>query len=288
VVPDPWAIGSAAAVGLSAPFVAYGSAVYPELTGGAMLAGAALLALRLDAQPTRRDAFGCFILLALLPWLSSRFALAGLAVGVVAVRGLWRARRRTLAIGAVELALFSVTLFVAISEGLYGGPTPAAAGSAPPPHIPGDYLDRTYRLVALFIDRGYGLLRWAPVLALGFAGLWWLWRSRRDHLARAMPGVRDIELTAGLCALVLAAQLLVAVFGVRTMFGFWFPGRHLMVALPLAIPLVAWGFRHAPRTGVVLSALTLAATIWVVAGGSLVANLPDAPFGPLTHALPRF
>jgi hypothetical protein len=288
VVPDPWAIGSAGAVGLSAPFVAYGSAVYPELTGGAMLAGAALLALRLDAQPTRRDAFGCFVLLAMLPWLSSRFALAGLAVGVVAVRGLWRAQRRTLAIGVVELALFSVTLFVAISEGLYGGPTPASAGSGPPTHIPGDYLDRSYRLVALFIDRGYGLLRWAPILALAFAGLWWLWRSRRDHLARAMPGLRDIELTAGLCALVLAAQLLVAVFGVRTMFGFWFPGRHLMVALPLAIPLVAWGFRHAPRTGVALSALTLAATIWLVADGSLVANLPDAPFGPLTHALPSF
>ena len=131
------------------------------------------------------------------------------------------------------------------------------------------------------------------MLALAFAGLWWLWRSRRDGLARAMPGVRDIELTAGLCALVLAAQLLVAVFGAPTMFGFWFPGRQLLAALPLAIPLTAWGFRHAPRTGLALSALTLGASVWLelharVGGGSLVTGLPEAPFGPLTRVLPDF
>src|SRR5688572_12983215 len=50
VVPDPWALGAALAVGLSPPFVAYGSAVYPELAAGAGLAGAALLALRLHER----------------------------------------------------------------------------------------------------------------------------------------------------------------------------------------------------------------------------------------------
>ena len=44
--PDPWALGAAAAIGLSPPLLAYGTAVYPELTAGAVLAGAALLALR--------------------------------------------------------------------------------------------------------------------------------------------------------------------------------------------------------------------------------------------------
>ncbi len=297
VVPDPWALAAAAAVGLSPPFLAYGTAVYPDLTAGAMLAAAALLALRLDAQPSRKAAFVCFGLLSALPWLDTKFVLAGLVVGALGARGLWRARRRTLAIGVVELSLFSVTLFVAISEGIYGGLTPYAAeagGQSPTgATFPGGYLDRAYRAVALFIDRGYGLLRWAPVLALAFAGLWWLWRSRRDRLARAMPGVRDIELTAGLCALVLAAQLLVAVFGAPTMFGFWFPGRQLLAALPLTIPLVAWGFRHAPRIGLALSALTLGASAWLylharVGGGSLVADLPDAPFGPLTRVLPAF
>ena len=97
---------------------------------------------------------------------------------------------------------------------------------------------------------------------------------------------------AGLCAAVLGAQLLVAAFLAPTMFGFWFPARHLVAALPLAIPLVAWGLRHAPRVGSVLAALTLAASVWLYVdvrwgGGSLVDDPPDAPFGPLTDALPQ-
>src|SRR5215204_7516518 len=56
VAPDPWAPGAALAVGLSPPFVAYGSAVYPELAAGAALAGAALLALRLGERVVRAEA----------------------------------------------------------------------------------------------------------------------------------------------------------------------------------------------------------------------------------------
>ena len=50
VVPDPWAIGATLAVTLSPPFLAYGSAVYPELPAATALAGAALLALRLQER----------------------------------------------------------------------------------------------------------------------------------------------------------------------------------------------------------------------------------------------
>jgi hypothetical protein len=297
VVPDPWALGAAAAVGLSPPFLAYSTAVYPELTAGAILAGAGLLALQLDARPSRRRAFACFALLGALPWLGTKFVLAGVVVGFVAARGMWRARRRTLAVGGVELALFSLALYVAINESLYGGPTPYSADvvgeTATDAGFPGGYAERAYRLVALFIDRGYGLLRWAPVLALAFAGLWFLWRARRDRLSRAVPGVRDIELAAGMCASVLAVQLVVAGFLAPTMFGFWFPGRHLLAALPLAIPLVAWGLRHAPRVGLALCALTGVASLWLyldarLGGGSLVTDRPEAPFGPLTGLLPRF
>jgi hypothetical protein len=297
VVPDPWALGAAAAVGLSPPFLAYSTAVYPELAAGAALAGAGLLALQLDARPSWRRAFLCFALLGTLPWLGTKFVLAGIVVGFVAARGLWRARRRTLAVGAVELALFSVALYVGINETLYGGPTPYSADvageSATDAAFPAGYAERAYRLVALFLDRDYGLLRWTPVLALGFLGLWYLWRARRDRLARAVPGVRDIELAAGMCAAVLAVQLVAAAFLAPTMFGFWFPGRHLLAALPLAIPLVAWGLRHAPRAGVALCALTVGASLWLyldarVGGGELVTDRPDAPFGPLTDLLPRF
>ena len=231
VVPDPWAIGAAAVAGLSPPLLAYSTAIYPELTAGAALAGAALLALRLDERIRRLDAFLCFALLGLLPWLGTKFVPAGLAIGFIAARALWRSRRRTLAIGAVEVSLFSVALYVGINEALYGGVTPYDADnpgeSATDASFPGGYANRAYRLVALFLDRNYGLLRWAPVFALAFAGLWWLWRSHREHLSRALTGVRDTELTAGLCAVALAAQLFVAAFLAPTMFGFWFPPRHL-------------------------------------------------------------
>ena len=253
VAPDPWAIGAALAVGLSPPLLAYGSAVYPELAAAAALAGAALLAVRLDTRVTWRDASLCFVLLGALPWLGTKFVLAGVVVGVFAVRAVWRARRRTLAVGVVEVALFSVALYVALNEAIYSGPTPYAADdpgeTATDASFPGGYLARAYRLVALFVDSEYGLLRWAPVFLLAFAGLWWLWRSRRDLLARAVPDVRETELAAGLCAAVLGAQLVVAAFLAPTMFGFWFPPRHLLAALPLAIPLVAWGLRHMPRVG---------------------------------------
>jgi hypothetical protein len=296
VVPDPWAIGAALAVGLSPPFLAYGSAVYPELTAGAALAGAALLSLRLDDRPSRRQAFACFALLGMLPWLGTKFVPAGLVIGYVAARALWRVRRRTLAIGSVEVALFSAALYIGINEALYGGPTPYAADvgeeTATDASSPGGYLERAYRLVALFIDREYGLLRWAPIFLLAFAGLWLFWRSHRNHLARAVPAVREIELTAGLCATALGAQLLVAAFLAPTMFGFWFPTRHLLAGLPLAIPLVGWGLRHLPRVGTALGALTLVASVWlyvdVRAGGELVTDRPDAPFGPLVELFPLF
>ena len=59
------------------------------------------------------------------------------------------------------------------------------------------------------------------------------------------------------------------------------------------MPLVAWGLRHLPRLGTALARLTVAASVWLYADvrwgdGSLAADRPDAPFGPLTDALPLF
>ena len=124
VVPDPWAIGAAAALGLSPPLLAYDTAHTAELAAGAALAGAALLAVRLDTRPGWRNAFGCFALLGALPWLGIEFVPAGVVIGALAARILWRARKRTLAVGAVELSLFSVAVFVGVNEALYESPVP--------------------------------------------------------------------------------------------------------------------------------------------------------------------
>jgi hypothetical protein len=294
LVPEPWATAGAAAVALSPPALAYGATVYPELTAGALLAGAALLALRVRDRPTVREAVAAGVLLAALPWLGTKFLVPGLPVLLAMEWWLLRRGRRLAALLAAEVVGASLIAFATVNEKLYGGPTPYSAGDATTgAAFPLGYLERVPRLVALWIDREYGLLRWAPVLALAFVAVWLLWRSRRERLAQAVPAVRDTETAAELLLLVCAAQVLVAAFGAPTMYGFWFPGRHLAAALPCAAALTAWGLRHLPRTGAVLSGLTLVGTAWLLVelrtgATGWVRPGSQAPWGPLVDVLPLY
>jgi hypothetical protein len=181
-----------------------------------------------------------------------------------------------------------------VSQALYGGLTPYAADlegeSATEASFPLGYLERSYRLAALLVDRDYGLLRWAPLLALALVGAWLLFRRGAGDSGAPERRARAAAL---LCAAALLAQLLVAAFLAPTMFGFWFPGRHLLAALPLAVPLVALGARRLPRVAVALAAVGLAASIWVAAAvrlgdAGLAAARPDAPWGPLDALFPFY
>ncbi len=264
VVPDPWAVGAAAAVGLSPPVLVNATAVLPELMAGVCLAGAALLALRQQDRISRRETFVLFALLGLLPWLGLKFVPAGVLIGVFAARILWRARRRLLAVGATELATFSLAFWVGINQALYGGPTPyTAAGSPSGAETLPEHIERLPRAVTLFMDPELGLLRWAPVLVLAFGGLFLLARSVRSGLARVLPGAREIERAAGLCSAVIGAQLVVAVFLAPAIAGGAFPPRNLVAVLPLAVPLVAWSLRHVPRAGAALAVVTVALSLWL-------------------------
>ena len=296
VVPEPWATGAALACGLSPPALASATAVSPELSAGALLAAATLLALKVHDLPRIRWVVGASIALGTLPWLGLQFSVAGLVVGLALFRWLKRRARGFAMLVEVEVLLFSGVMFVTINDQLFGGFTPAAAA------FPGDrlgdlgaadYLERAPRLVGLWLDRTYGVLRWAPVIALAFYALWLLWRSHRDHIARLLPERGGVEVAATMCALVCGAQVLVAAFVAPTMFGFFFPGRYLLAALPLAVALVAWGLRQAPRAGAVLTAITLATSVWWYAelridGGGTAGPSSSAPLGPLDGALPLF
>lgn len=296
IVPEPWASGAALACGLSPPALAYATTVTPELTAGALLAAASLWALKIRDLPRIRWVAGAAFALGALPWLGLQFAVAGLVVALAMLRWLKRVARGFALLVEIEVVLFSGVMFVTVNDQLYGGFTPAAAA------VPGDRLgdlgvadfaDRVPRLAGLWLDRSYGALRWAPVVALAFYALWLLWRSHRDHIARLLPERGDVEVTALLCALVCAAQVLVATFVAPTMFGFFFPGRYLVAALPLAVGLVAWGMRQAPRVGIALVAATLVTSVWWYAqlrfgGGSIVGPDSRAPLGPLDAALPLF
>ncbi|MEA2149692.1 MAG: hypothetical protein QOD69_1522 [Solirubrobacteraceae bacterium] len=296
VVPDPWASAAALVCGLSPPALAYGTAVTPELTAGALIAGAALLALGARERPRIRRVAGAGLALGALPWLGLVFAIPGAVVAVALLRWLRRRGRGFAMLVVAEIIVFSGVMYVTINDQLFGGFTPTTAdvaGRGLDDLSLADYVDRAPRLVALWVDRSYGALRWAPVLALAFFGLWLLWRSRRDRLADVLPDRRDVEVAATLAGLVCAAQVFVATFIAPTMFGFWFPGRYLVAAFPMAVMLVAWGLRVARRTGAVLSALTVVTSVWWYAvlridGRGIVGPTSRAPLGPLDGALPLF
>src|SRR5918998_5385454 len=296
VVPEPWAAAAALACGLSPPALASATTVSPELTAGALLTAAALLALKVRELPRIRWVAGAAIALGMLPWLGLQFAVAGLVVGLAMFRWLRRRASSFAMLVEIEALLFSGVMFVTINDQLFDGFTPAAAA------VPGDrlgdldaadYLERAPRLVGLWLDPTYGVLRWAPPVALAFYALWLLWRSRRDHIARVLPERATVEVAATLCALVCAAQVLVATFVAPAMVGFFFPGRYLLAGLPVAVALVAWGMRQAPRVGRLLAALTLVTSVWWyaelrIAGGGTAGASSRAPLGPLDAALPLF
>jgi hypothetical protein len=262
-VPDPWALGAAATVGLAPPLLAYSTSVYPELTAGAALAGAALLALGLAERPSRVRAVACFALVALLPWLGIRFAPAGLVVGGYAYLSLRRAQRGLLALAGVEIVAFATAVYVGVNGRLYGGPSPESAGGGAAAEGIADYARRAGRLVTLWLDPRYGLLRWAPIAALVLVGAFLYARGRREGLRRAIPTLAAQESVAGLCAVVCGVQLLVAAFLAPDASGQWFPGRHLVWVLPLAAPLVAIGLRRFPRTGTALGFVTVLGSAWL-------------------------
>jgi len=301
VVADRWALLAAFAVGLSPPFLAYGTAVYPELAAGAALAGAALLALRLAERPPSWAAgLGCAALLATLPWLGTKFAPAGLVIGVFAVRAARAGGRRAVAVAGVQVVAVSAIAYVLLNQTVYGGPTPYAADfegeSATDASFPLGYVERGYRLAALFVDRDFGLVRWAPVFLLALVGAWLAYRaSSRNGKVRGTAAATDpcVRRTLLLCGAAALAQLLVAAFLAPTMFGFWFPGRHLLAGLPLAVPLVAFGLARIPRTGLALAVIGVAASVWVwldvrLGGAALAIDRPDAPWGPLDVVFPFY
>jgi hypothetical protein len=296
VAPDPWALGATLAVGLSPPLLAYGGAIYPDMAAAAALAGAALLALSAAERPSRGLVFGCFLLLAVIPWLGVQFVPAAAVIGIYLIVRLRRQHRGLVALLGTELVGFSAALYVALNEGFYGGLT---TYSAEPPGVSATGVDsvagyarRAERLPGLLIDRDFGLLRWAPVLALVFVAAWHLWRARRERLGSAVPGYRTLAASAGLCLACICAQFLVAAFLAPSMNGFWFPARHLVTVLPLAVPLVALGLRHLPRAGLVLALVGIAGSVWLylavrLGHAGLAAGRPEAPLGPLVRVLPH-
>lgn len=216
------------AFGVVPPLVVYGTQVYPELP-------AAVLVVVVVAAATgrgRRAAVTGAVALLALPWLSVKYVPVVVALAVWWGWSLVRDRRwRTVAaLGA--FAAVGVAANLVFHRWVYGGWTVYAAGD----HFAGgeltvmgsspDPLSRAQRLAGLLTDRDFGLVRWAPVYLLAVPALGSLLRRRP-------PGWVGLVLP-------LAAAWSNATFVALTMHGWWWPGRQVVVVLPLVVLAVTW------------------------------------------------
>jgi hypothetical protein len=281
LVPEPWATRGVLALGLSPPAVIAATTIAPDAVGAAVLAGAAALALAARERPLARLTAWSGTLLATLPWLAVKLLAPGAVIAAALYRWPRRQRRGLVGLVGLELALFSLVLFVSINDRLYGGLTPYAVlpedVSPTGAHGVADHLERWPRLLWLWVGPPQGLLLWAPAAALAFAALWLLVRSRRAHLARVLDEQIDVEVTAGFIALIATSVVLVAAFLAPTIAGPWFAGHELVPALPFLAALAAWGLRRLPRAGTLLCVLTLALTGWTLVSVRLDGDSGVAP-----------
>ena len=67
--------------------------------------------------------------------------------------------------------------------------------------------------------------------------------------------------------LICGAVLLVAVVASPALDGDWYAARDVLPALACGAALASWGYRHYPRMGNALAALTLAGTVVLLVAG---------------------
>lgn len=230
-VPVPAAAAVTGVFAASAPLAVYGQQVYPELPA-ALAVTTAATAL---TGPLRR---GGLVTVALavtaLPWLAVKYVPVAGVLAALALVALWRRGARATAALLAGALVLSGALYVAAHVAWYGGLTVYASGdffaaNGGQLSVVGtdpQYLGRARRLLGLLVDAHFGLAAWQPAWLLAVPAVAALLRRRP-------PGWPVL-------ALPLAAGWLVATFVALTMHGWWFPGRQVVVVLPLAVVAVAW------------------------------------------------
>ena len=210
----------------TAPLAVYGQQVYPELPA-ALAVTLAALALTGPLRASGLLAAGAAV--TALPWLSVKYAPVAATLAALA---LWRLRprRRTALAGAW---LVAGAAYLAIHRAVWGGWTVYASGDefarGGELGVVGfhpDYPGRSIRLVGLLVDRDFGLAAWQPAWLLAVPAVAALVAARPRHWA--------------VLAAPLAAGWLNATYVALTMQGYWWPGRQVVVVLPLAAVAVLW------------------------------------------------
>ncbi|MGE3287592.1 MAG: hypothetical protein AB7J32_16035 [Pseudonocardia sp.] len=273
-VPVPLAAGGVAIATASAPLAVYGQQVYPELPAALLvLCAVAMLA----GPPSRAGLAGLVVVLATVPWLSVKYVPV---VAALAVLGAWRWRARVADLDVAGAVLAAAgAAYLAVHRAVWGGWTVYASGDyfverGSEFAVVGDDVSlsgRALRLTGLLLDRDYGLVAWQPayllvVPAVGAVATVLVLALRRR--ARVGAGVRaatpapgpgphgravrptgcdERAIRAVLLLVPLAAGWLVASFVASTMHGFWWPGRHVVAVLPLAVLVILVWLADAAR-----------------------------------------
>lgn len=154
---------------LAPPFMLAAVQVFPDLVSGLLIAIVVMVIATMEARgrPSRPQLIGLAACLVVLPWLDQKniffpFPLL-VAVAVAFVRV--RVPRRVLSLVALP-SLISLASLLALNLYAFGD----ALGG--PQRIQLTGLETLTRALALLVDRRQGLLVQAPVVLLGFAGLW--------------------------------------------------------------------------------------------------------------------
>lgn len=205
--------------------------VFPDAPGAcAVAAGVWLLAV--GRRASMRALVGVSAMLAVLPWLHTRFAVLAGLLGVAIMAWLlldadrtWRIRLRRV-VAFLALPVLSAIGWFTSFWLIYGTVDPRVPYGANP-----ELRSWIWGAVAgLFVDQQFGLLTYAPVLGAGFLGL-------------LVRGPREWRLRLAACL----AMLLTYAMAVASYWMWWagvpgLPARFLTAALPLlALPLaVVW------------------------------------------------
>ena len=266
-VPPLLAGAGTAALAGTPPLAVYGQQLYPELPAAlAVLVGvAALTAPGAAASGARRDALLVAAVVA-LPWLGVKYLPVAAALALVGLVGQVRSGRRRAAAGTLALLSAAGAAYLLVHRLVWGGWTVYATGD----HfqqtgefsvvgVTPDYAGRSVRLVGLLTDREFGLLAWSPAWLLLVPAAGWLARRRQWTLLLPM-----------------AAAWATATWAALTMHGYWWPGRQVVVVLPLAaVAVLGWlaglpaGRQRAGALtmGGVLAAAGLTTYGWLLAQG---------------------
>lgn len=257
-VPIVPAFAATAILAASAPLAVYGSQVYPELPAAILVVTAVAL---LGGRGSGVAIVAAGLAIVLLPWLSVKYTPLASYLGAYALWVAFRCRGRSATILLAAGFGLAAASFLGLHQLWYGGWTPYATadqlvggeftvvGSSP------DLIGRSRRLVGLMVDDTFGLAAWQPAYLLAPLALGALVGRRPRHwLLLGGP---------------LAIAWVTATFVALTMQGWWFPGRQLIVALPLATIAVAW---WAGRSRVRLLVLAVAGLAGVASYGMLVAE----------------